>query len=412
MATGKLTETSVSKLKSGSLYDTEIIGFAVRVRKTGKFFSYEYNSPVTHTQRRSSIGKYGNITVEQARAAVKKLAGKVALGSDPLEEKTQSKISLEKQKQSTLKAFLENGYRSVTPKKTADRAIQSIQLHFKDWLEKPMSEITAWKVNKWKNAYIGKPSGANRILNSLRGVLTKAVQSGLLDKSPMPDVKNLKEDKNKSIRYLSNEDENKLMEALDRRQSEMRAKRNRYILWCKERKTPAPPPMTDPFTDHLKPIVLLSLHTGLRLGEVFNLRRQDIDLPSRIITVEGEPDDLTTGSKSCQSRQIPLNDCIFAALTVWLNQTDNHELVFPSPQTGKRFNDDGIKTAWTSVRKASGLVKFRFHDLRHTFGTRLAHKRVDLVTIKELMGHESLDTTARYLHTSVERKFEAVSQLI
>ena len=57
------------------------------------------------------------------------------------------------------------------------------------------------------------------------------------------------------------------------------------------------------------------------------------------------------------------------------------------------------------------MPSLRFHDLRHTFGTRLAHARIDLITIKELMGHESLDTTARYLHISIERKLEAVSVL-
>ena len=134
-------------------------------------------------------------------------------------------------------------------------------------------------------------------------------------------------------------------------------------------------------------------------------------LTGRVLTVEGEEDGDRTGAKSGQSRQIPINDDVFAMLTAWINQSQPGDLIFPSPKTGGRFHKDGIKSAWSGVKKSSGLINFRFHDLRHTFGTRLAHNRTDLVTIKELMGHESLDTTARYLHTSNELKIQAVAAI-
>lgn len=67
MAIKKLTEPSVSKMPEEVPYDSEIKGFSVRVRKTGKFFSFEYKSPVSFTNCRTTIGKYGTITVEKAR---------------------------------------------------------------------------------------------------------------------------------------------------------------------------------------------------------------------------------------------------------------------------------------------------------------------------------------------------------
>ena len=412
MATEKITESAVKKLQSGGeLRDLEVKGFFCRARKAGKLFYYSYLSPTSGKRRNISVGRHGDLTVFEARAAAKLMAADVAKSIDPADKQKANIEKVQRETNSTLRAFLNDGYRKVTPKKTADPAIRSIKLHFESWLDKPMSRITAWDVEIWKRAYKGKPSGANRILASLRGILTKAVKAGLLDKSPMPDVKQLKEDKNKKIRYLSDDEEKRLRKALDTRQDKKRAERKRYIHWCEERQKESPAPIGDRFTDHIKPMVLLTLNTGLRLGELLNLFVSDIDLPARLLTVRGESDGESTGAKSMQTRQIPLNEESFSILVAWMNQTGHSNFVFPSPVTGKRFSNDGIKTAWTSVRQAAGLLNFRFHDLRHTFGTRLAHKRVDLVTIKELMGHESLDTTARYLHTSVERKFEAVELL-
>ena len=308
-----------------------------------------------------------------------------------------------REQQETLRAFLHNGYKTVTPEKTAKEAIPRIEKHFPDLLDKRMCEITPWRLEQWKRAYDGSPGGANRILSTLRGVLTRAVKAELLEKSPMPEVKKVKEDKNKKRRPLSLDEEQVLRDALDRREAEQRAERLRMVEHCSTRKREASDPYTGTFTDYLKPMVILALKTGLRLGEVFNLKMSDIDLVDKLLTVRGEADDTTTGSKSGQTRQITLTEEAFSVLVAWLNQTGNKGLVFPSPKTGKRFNN--IKSAWTEVRKAAKLPK------GISYGTRLARGGVDLVTIKELMGHATLDVTAQYLHSDIEAKRAAAALL-
>ena len=389
--------------------DSEIRSFVVIVRKTGKYFYYEYRTRGEVKHRKHPLGKWGNITAVEARKLAKDAAARVAQGVDLQEEKKAIRTEAKRKQKSTLRAFLHDGYKAVTPEKTATPAIDRIEKHFPDLLDKQMSEITAWKVEQWKRAYPGKPGGANRVLSSLRGVLTKAVKAGLLDKSPMPDVKKVKEDKNRKIRALSEDQEQALREALDRREEKQKAERERMIEHCRTRKREAPAPYTGTFTDHLKPMVILTIKTGLRRGEVFNLKVSDIDLKNRWLTVRGEADDTTTGSKSGQTRHIPLTDEAFAVLVAWLNQTGNKWLVFPSPKTGERF--DNISNAWEKLREDAGLPEIRFHDLRHTYGTRLARLHVDLVTIKNLMGHESLDTTARYLHSDNETMKAAAALL-
>jgi integrase len=71
--------------------------------------------------------------------------------------------------------------------------------------------------------------------------------------------------------------------------------------------------------------------------------------------------------------------------------------VFTNPDTGSRYND--IKKAFSAACREAGVTNFTFHDLRHTFGTRLADAGVDVLKIKELMGHASIVTTMRYIHT-------------
>lgn len=404
MAVKKITESGVNGLSVGeSIRDTVVTGFRAERKAKAIYFYFRYKS---QKGKRSTIkiGAHGSLTVQQAREIAQAMAGDVAKGNDPAAERKEVRKEQARKEQSTLRAFLHGGFLDVTANKTAADVIARVSNHFKDFLDKPMSDITPWQLEKWKRAFTGKASACNRELTALRGVFSKAVKAGIVGQSPMPHVKNLKEDKNQKIRFLTVEEERLLLEAVDNRQEQIRTGRLNKIKWCIERKQEPPEPHEQEYIDHIKPMVIIALQTGMRRGELFNLRVADLDLPGRMLTVVG------SGAKSRQTRFIPLNDTAFHCLTTWLNQTGNKGLVFPSPVTGERL--DNIYTVWEGLRKLSGLPDVRLHDLRHTFGTRLAHERVDLVTIKELMGHESLDTTARYLHTSNERKFEAVSVLV
>ncbi|USE36328.1 tyrosine-type recombinase/integrase [Endozoicomonas sp. SCSIO W0465] len=397
----KITESSVSKMGEKALRDNEIRGFSCQSKKTGKYFYYEYKSPVTGTNRKHPLGKHGEVTVDQARTMARAAAGDVATGNDPQEQKRERREEIEKARQNTLRAFIEGDFRSVTPEPTADEAEKNIKRHFSKWLDKPMSHITPFDMRKWLNNYPGAPSGGNRIMNDLRGILTKAVAAGYLEKTPMSEVKRLKEDKSKKIKYLTREYEKRLLAGLDEYDEYRRDLDNQE----------------GKFADMLRPLVMVAIHTGMRKGELLNLKVNDIDFASGVITVVGMGDRSDSHpkkkvrTKSLQTRYIPMNEISSSILNDWLDQTGYTELVFPN-NSGQRACDKYIDRRWYKAREAAGLTgKIDFHGLRHTFGTRLAELRVDLVTIQELMGHESLDVTAKYLHTSPERKHVAISEL-
>lgn len=152
-------------------------------------------------------------------------------------------------------------------------------------------------------------------------------------------------------------------------------------------------------------MVVLSLNTGMRRGEVFKLNWADIDInpenPS--VTVRG------TNAKSGKSRTIPLPKDAVEALTVWRSATkDPSGLVFPGP-TGKEMTT--VKTAWATVCKSAEIDDFRWHDLRHTYASYLSMKGVDLNTIRELMGHSDYKMTLIYAHLAPTHKSKAVRGL-
>ena len=107
------------------------------------------------------------------------------------------------------------------------------------------------------------------------------------------------------------------------------------------------------FTSHLKPIVLIALNTGMRRGEIFNLRWSDVDFGRKGVTVEG--------STAKGTRHIPLNNEAYPALVEW-TRLSSHDLVFPGDDSGRL---DNINKSWRSLMRDAKIAGYRFHDCRH-----------------------------------------------
>jgi integrase len=244
-------------------------------------------------------------------------------------------------------------------------------------------------------------------------MLNRAVEWNVIATHPLSKFKKLAEGEYGIVRYLEEEEEQQLREALDARQNDQRAERLRYIEWCIARHHPPPKPFNNLYTDYLKPLVLVALNTGLRRGELFNLSWDDIDLKRRILSVCGGEMPATGGSgtKNGRTRHVPLNDEAFATLNAWAqqNKAPVSKLIFLSPVMGERF--DNINSAWRALIQSANIKAFRFHDLRHTFASNLAMCGVDLYTVKELLGHSSIEMTQRYAHLSPDHKSAAVALL-
>ncbi len=150
---------------------------------------------------------------------------------------------------------------------------------------------------------------------------------------------------------------------------------------------------------HLKPIIILAVNTGMRRGEIFNLKWSYVDLKKRFIEV--------IKSKNGEKRVIPINKTLLEVLHRLPRRIDS-PYVFPGKKGKKRT--DCKKSFRTAMRKAE-IEDFCFHDLRHTFASHLVMAGVPLLTVAELLGHKSIEMTKRYSHLSPNHKAAAVRVL-
>lgn len=147
--------------------------------------------------------------------------------------------------------------------------------------------------------------------------------------------------------------------------------------------------------------VRIAAYCGLRLGELLALRWRDVDWAGSALTVSRSWSAGVEGAtKSGHVRRVPLADQAAAALDR-LSQRDDFvapdEYVFCNA-LGRPLDGSALRRRYKRARGAAGLRPLRWHDLRHTFGSLLVASGVDLVSVKDAMGHSQLTTTGRYLH--------------
>jgi len=203
--------------------------------------------------------------------------------------------------------------------------------------------------------------------------------------NPIGKVKPLGTDKRGVVRYLSEEEEQRFREAM----------RARDARWREQGKG-----MDGRFVDHLEPLLLLLRLTGARPGELFKLAWTDVNLERAMVTLRG------TTTKTLQTRHVPLCKEAVGILTDWCGQTGADGLVFPNDKDGPLVS---INKGWHRIRTDAELENFRLYDLRHSFASTLVMRGVDLLTVKELLGHSSYEMTLKYAHLAPEHKSAAVA---
>lgn len=257
-------------------------------------------------------------------------------------------------------------------------SIEMLKPHFSGKL---LNQITSFDVERYKKAR--KDSGRaaatiNRDLDCINNMMEKAVEWGCLSVNPL-SVKKLKED-NEKMWALTPEEEAALLAKCVK--SPQRKK-------------------------YLSDLVLFALNTGMRLDEIFKLKKVNIHSRKKYIYV--------VDTKTRKNRNVPINNTVAQVIRRQLKGNDSEYLF-----CNKKGNRLTVLTNafWTAVENA-GLVRwegkkkirFRFHDLRHTFGSRLGMRGGDLKSIMEIMGHTTARVAMRYQHPAPEHKLSMVRLL-
>jgi integrase len=400
--------------KPYQVHDTDIHGFLMRVQPSGVMtYYFEYRLP-NGLRNRIRIEKHGKVTPEQARDRAKEIAADMVRGIDPKAAKNQAKVPV-------LRHYIENVYRpwAEAHHKSGAVSVKRIKSRFSHLLDKPLDDPKLpWLLEKWKTDRLKDKISKltiNRDLTVLKGAFSYAVkqkEQTRLTLNPLSAVKLFKvnDEESERIRYLNQndpEEEKRLCDAIDAREARIRHGRENGNNWRTERGYELYPSLDEMiFVNCLKPMVEVSLHTGVRRGELFKLRWSDIkwDLSSPVLTIRGSI------AKNGRTRSIPLNAHAVEVLRAWENGRAGPDgLIFPG-KNGKPFNT--LKTAWNKIIIDAKLVDFRWHDLRHTFASRLVMAGVDLNTVRDLLGHKDIKMTLRYAHLSPTVKAEAVARLV
>ncbi len=149
--------------------------------------------------------------------------------------------------------------------------------------------------------------------------------------------------------------------------------------------------------------IIIARNTGMRPAELQFLSWPDVDFKGKIIRIKAKQE---WKPKKSEERTIPMNKTVYEILNLLYKQRTG-PWVFSSHE--KPVKD--IRKSLRSLAKNSGLPKITPYMLRHSFATHLLASGVDVETVRQLMGHKDLKTTARYLHSLSERLRSAVNKL-
>jgi len=237
---------------------------------------------------------------------------------------------------------------------------------FKDIELREITPLMIQKFRAWRLEEGNSKSTSNRYLALLKRMFTIAIGEGYLEENVVKKVKFFSEKDTLKERILPEDEEVRLMAT------------------C---------------SDALRPILVVALNTGMRKGEILDLQWNQVDFKTRRIRVEK--------TKSGKVRHIPINDVLLHEF----HQLEGKEprFVFFNPETMKPYVD--MKKGFKAACRRASIKGMRFHDLRHTFATRLVERGVDLITVKELLGHSTVRITERYTHPNQDRKRAAVELL-
>jgi integrase len=160
-------------------------------------------------------------------------------------------------------------------------------------------------------------------------------------------------------------------------------------------------------TPWVRELVIFAAHTGMRQGEILALTWSGVELERRTVTV--------FKSKNGERRTIPVNQTVVDLLTHKYRERDPGtpsvtDLVFVS-ETLTPLDGSNLRRGFNSALKAAKIENFHFHDLRHTFATRLVQAGVDLYKVQRLLGHKSPSMTQRYAHHFPESLRDGVEVL-
>lgn len=384
----KLTKRAIDEAKPAAdrlfLWDSELRGFGLVIQPSGtRTFIVQYRNAAGRP-RRMTLGRYGVLTVDEARIRARAALTDVASGEDPMGDKRAYREA------PTLNDLFDRYLEEHVAAHNAASTAKDVEAMLKSHLRPRIGSI---KVNDFKLSDAAKlhgalratPRRANHVLAVLSKALALAEVWGLrpVNSNPCASVARFPENQRK--RFLNASEIERLGAAL--REAEtlglpwlIKAPASKHLPADEERRTL--------LSWQVVGAVRLLLLTGARLSEILGLQWSHIDLAARTIAL---PD-----RKGGTRVPHPVNDAAFSVLEA-LPRSKGVIHVFPRADDPKRHaSREALEGAWARLRWRAEIEDVRLHDLRHTVGTYASQAGVSSFIVRDLLRHSNITMTGRY----------------
>jgi integrase len=339
-------------------FDAAVPGFLLEVRCSGgKTFYQRYRDPGGR-DRQFKIGPAHVLTVSQARRKARAVLAEAILGQDPQQQRQ------ERRSIPTLAEFIRDSYlpyaKNIKRSWQTDETILRIHI-LPRFGALPLDQISNQSIADLLSRLreVGYASGTvNRVLVLLRFIFNLAKKWAVPGggKNPTSGLKTAPDVCRE--RFLSQEEAQRLLHALDADENQVAAA-----------------------------AIKLLLFSGARRNEITHAKWEFVNWEKRTL--------LVPRAKSGRPRTIHLNSAALDLLRS-ISRIDGNPFVFPSPVTGRP--SPSLHFPWWRIRERACLPDVRLHDLRHSFASFLVNQGVSLYVVQGLLGHTQARTTQRYAH--------------
>ena len=353
-----------------SICDAQNKGLQLERLSLGKGrWRLRYVNPNRGRRQCLTLGDAPAITLAQARELALQNRGQLAMGSDP---KAQRKEAAETP---TFAEFIEQRYLPFVKgyKKAWNSDVSYLNNQILPVLgKKYLDEITKKDIIDFHHGLKAKgykPGTCNRSLVLIRYAFNLAIRWEIpgVKANPSKDVPMFDDHAGKHDRFLSQEETQRLFEAVQK--------------------------SSNPMLQFIIPMLIL---TGARKREVLDCRWEDLDLDKRQWRIP------TT--KAGRPRYVPLSNGVITLLAN-IPHDERCPYVFANPKTRKPY--ESVFNSWNTARQLAGLPEVRIHDLRHSFASFLVNAGRSLYEVQKILGHTQIKTTQRYAHLSQDTLLDA-----
>jgi integrase len=381
--TVKLTKKSIDAFEATGkleyLWDAEVKGFGVVITPAGsKSFILNYRNQ-DNRSRRKTIGKYGHLTLEQARDFARELTYRIAKGEDPVQqdEMQRSQPTFEE----VAKRFLDD-HSSIRSRPATHASNVQILAHMilPHFGKMKIRSIERKDIYDYLAKNRHRPIGANRSLAAMSSIMSKAELWGYRDRNSNPCFGVERFPENRRERFLSEQEFAALESAMQR------AERN----------------LTE--SPHVLAMFRIMMHTGCRPGEARHLKWDYVDLNTKIIRLPKE------ATKEKRPKTLFITPYLEGVLKNIRRMEGNPYVVVSERNDGKPIMD--VKKPWDRIKKAAGITtELHLHDLRHSHASMANALGYSLPMIGALLGHTQAQTTLRYAHLATDHLRQAAEDI-